>query len=452
MQRTLRNAAIQGLEMLEQRAHLSATISGSVMRDMTGNGLTADDQPLAGSVVKLYKDVNANGKLDSADGAAIASKTSNADGRFKFTGLKKGRYLLQGVAGANQVRTAPVLGDTIAVNAKNANGKYGGRVFDYYVKDFDRSAISNITYTINGTKTVTSLVGNVKENDTVTANFTVAAGKTVKLSLVTYYNPLNGNTGAALQAQRIFDVSTGTFGAGKHSLTVLTPDCYFQIDLVGGPAINKFGPTGSNITYSAQSRLIHAAHGGDSACDDCGCDDHASGRMTGGGSVFLGKNAIGGAEGTRVTHGFQLHCAQPPQDVNNRLEINWSKSSFHLLTLTSVECRETAIVQAPPKSAPIDTLIGAGDGRFNGTFNGRTYKKADAKIEFTLTDGGVSKGEPGRDDTSDYRIVVLDGNQDGVANDPVVVLDTNGPIKLTFGNHQAHKEIAPLAGMASQVL
>ena len=40
-----------------------------------------------------------------------------------------------------------------------------------------------------------------------------------------------------------------------------------------------------------------------------------------------------------------------------------------------------------------------------------------------------------------YRIIVLDGNNDGNANDPVVVLDTKGLVVLTFGNHQAHKEI-----------
>ena len=93
-----------------------------------------------------------------------------------------------------------------------------------------------------------------------------------------------------------------------------------------------------------------------------------------------------------------------------------------------------------------------GDGRFSGTFNGHDYQKAAAKIEFTLTDGGPSKGEPGVDDTSNYKIVVLDGNQDGVANDPLVVLDTKGAVKLTFGNHQAHKEITPLVRAADGVL
>jgi hypothetical protein len=132
--------------------------------------------------------------------------------------------------------------------------------------------------------------------------------------------------------------------------------------------------------------------------------------------------------------------------------VNWNQSKFHLESLTSIECFETAIVQAPPKSAPIDTMQGVGNGRFSGTFNGKNYKMAAAKIEFTLTDGGPTRGEPGIDDTSDYRIIVLDGNMDGVANDPKVVLDTNGSAKLTFGNHQAHKEITPLTRIIDQVL
>ncbi|MEA2709012.1 MAG: serine-aspartate repeat-containing protein [Phycisphaerales bacterium] len=436
------------LESLERRALMAATISGTVVQDVSGNGLSIDDTPLAGVVVKLYSDKNANGTLDASDGAALSSKTSAAGtGAFSFTGLSTGKYLLQETPGANQVRTAPVLSNTIAVNVTKPNATYGSNVFANYVKTFDRTALTNISYTINGTKTVTTLSGNVKEGDVVTANFTVKPGKTVELSLVSYMADAPFSNAGNLQLQLIHDVETGTFGPGAHSLTVVIADCYFQVDFVGGKAINPFGPAGSNILYGAQGRLISAANGGDNPCDHL---DHEIGRMTGGGSIFLKAGNIGGPAGTRVTHGFQLHCAQnsktggPIEDVNNRLEINWNKSKFHLDHLTSVECFDTAIVQAPPKSAPIDTLVGVGIGRFSGTFNGKSYFQVDAKIEFTLTDGGPTKGEPGINDTSDYRIVVLDGNKDGVANDAVVVLDTKGAIKMTFGNHQAHKEITPL--------
>jgi hypothetical protein len=128
--------------------------------------------------------------------------------------------------------------------------------------------------------------------------------------------------------------------------------------------------------------------------------------------------------------------------VNNRLEINWNsnKSKFHLENLSAVQCFETVLVQAPPKSSPIDTLILTGNGRFSGKFNNVDYDKVAARVEATLTDAG----EPGTSDTSDYRVIVLDGNKDGVANDPVVVLDTKGALVLDKGNHQAHLEITPL--------
>jgi hypothetical protein len=440
-------------EALESRRLLAATISGAVLRDISGNGLSGDDTGLGGVTVRLYKDLNANGKLDATDGASISSKVSAAgSGAFSFTGLSTGKYILQDVAGANQVRTWPYLTSTIAVNVTNANGTYGNNKFTNYVKDFSASDLTNISYTIQSggtTKTVTSLQGNVKEGDVVTANFTVKAGKTVEVTLVSYMGdqpiipPNLGN-------QEIFDIQTGKFGPGQHSLTVVIAECYFQVDFVGGKAIVPLGPTGSNILYGVQGRLLSFAVGGDNPCDHG--EEHVEGRMTGGGSVFLKAGAIGGPAGARVTHGFEVHCAHnsktggPIQDVNNRLEINWNsnKSKFHLESLSAVQCFETEIVQAPPKSAPIDTLILTGNGRFSGTFNGKSYDKVAARIEATLTDGGPVKGEPGVDDTSDYRVIVLDGNKDGVANDPVVVLDTKGALKITNGNHQAHLEITPL--------
>jgi hypothetical protein len=263
-----RSTATCTIEPLERRALLAATISGAVLQDITGNGLSGDDKPLAGVTVKLYKDLNANGKLDASDGAAIATKTSAAGtGAFAFTGLNTGKYVLQDVPAGNQVRTWPSVSSTIAVNVTNANGTYANKTFANYVKTFNAADLTNISYTINGTKTVSTLTGNVKEGDTVKVNFTVKAGKTVELSLVAYMADAPFSNPGNLQHQFIADAKTGKFGAGTHSMTVVVPECYFQVDFVGGKVIDKFGPAGSNIFYSAQGRLIGFANGGDNPCE-----------------------------------------------------------------------------------------------------------------------------------------------------------------------------------------
>ena len=169
--------------------------------------------------------------------------------------------------------------------------------------------------------------------------------------------------------------------------------------------------------------------------------------MTGGGSVFLGAGMIGGPVGTRVTHGFQLHCTT---EANNRLEINWGKpnSHFHLDELTEVHCEDTAIIQNPP-DAPIDTMTATGAGRFSGTFNGVKYSKAPATVELVFRDGGPTRGEPGIHDVASYKVTVNAGN--------IVVLNTDGndagdtpdELLLQFGNHQAHYELKRLTSTAS---
>jgi hypothetical protein len=178
----------------------------------------------------------------------------------------------------------------------------------------------------------------------------------------------------------------------------------------------------------------------------CADDVHIPGRMTGGGSVFLETGMIGGPAGTRVTHGFELHCTT---EANNRLEINWGKPNnhFHLAELTEVECLDTNIIQNPP-DAPIDTLIATGVGRFTGSFGGTKYSKAPATVHFVFRDGGPTKGEPGIYDVASYKIQVDGGpvvlNTDGTDADNVP-----DELLLKFGNHQAHYELKRLTTQAS---
>ena len=129
--------------------------------------------------------------------------------------------------------------------------------------------------------------------------------------------------------------------------------------------------------------------------------------MTGGGSIFL-------ADGTRVTHGFELHCNK--NDDPNRLEINWPAggvtNNFHLQTLTSATCSDDPTIAPPPPAAGFDTYVGTGTGTCNGL---------PASISFKLTDAG----EPGTADTAQYTIT-------GACT------LTTPTLLLTFGNHQAH--------------
>jgi hypothetical protein len=132
----------------------------------------------------------------------------------------------------------------------------------------------------------------------------------------------------------------------------------------------------------------------------------AIGRMTGGGSVFT-------ADGTRVTHGFEIHC--DVTDVPNTLEINWAPANnFHMDVLDTAVCTQTPAIQAPP-DAPFDTFKGTGTGKLNGV--------PGATIEFTFVDGG----EPGTKDTAAYLIKDSHGT----------VLSV-GTTFLTKGNQQAH--------------
>jgi uncharacterized repeat protein (TIGR01451 family) len=129
-------------------------------------------------------------------------------------------------------------------------------------------------------------------------------------------------------------------------------------------------------------------------------------RMTGGGSIFT-------ADGTRVTHGFELHCNK--NDDPNNLEINWGtnpENNFHLESLDFVRCSDDPNIVPNPPGASFDTYYARGTGICNGIA---------AAIVWTFTDAG----EPGTADTATYAIT---GG---------CTLNASG--LLTFGNHQAHK-------------
>ncbi len=243
---------------------LTDSLSGTVYNDITGNGLSADDTPESGVVVDLYKDVNGNGVLDASDGSPIATYTTGANGQYSFTNLPAGAYIVAEVTPSGYVETAPALPDyypeTIAngQNITNLN-------FDNYHPC--TTTLQCVTYTLSGggcqTTTVTNLRGATAQGETVTVTFTVPSGSSaMQYTLVSYNAPDSYFNASDASQQTVFQVATGTFGPGTHTLTVTLPTNYYQIDFVCGAAINQLGPAGSNIFYSAQDRLISADNAG----------------------------------------------------------------------------------------------------------------------------------------------------------------------------------------------
>jgi hypothetical protein len=137
------------------------------------------------------------------------------------------------------------------------------------------------------------------------------------------------------------------------------------------------------------------------------------GRMTGGGSVFFGRDPR-----IRVTRGFELHC---DASLPNNLQVNWQGGQkFHLTELTNVVCTEDPTIYQFPPDAPFDTYEGWGIGRLN--------KDDVGEIHFVFVD----YGEPGK---SDLASIVIE-NSSGVE-----VLNVSGLIEV--GNLQAHDDKCP---------
>ncbi len=256
----------------------TATISGVKFLDLTGNGFSADDTPLGGVTIQLYEDMNGDGVLTAADGAPVATTTTGAhDGTFSFT-VTPGTYFVKEVVPTGYIQTgggpngsAGATYYTVTFTGSGATTFTGNNFDDFQVPT---CTPTNVSFCVTNNcyhTTVSDLRGNTQQGDTVTVTFTVTPGMNDTLTLVSYTAPGSSFDSTTAYQQQIFDEATGTFGPGTHSLTVLIPNCYYQIDFVCGQAINvlgpqNYGPDSANIFYTPQDRLLSADNGGTQAC------------------------------------------------------------------------------------------------------------------------------------------------------------------------------------------
>ncbi|MEO6808100.1 MAG: SdrD B-like domain-containing protein, partial [Isosphaeraceae bacterium] len=237
----------------------TGTISGTKFLDVTGNGVSDDDTPLAGT--RIYLDLNNDGTLNNNE----PSMTTGLDGSYSFTGLTPGTYIVREVVTTDYVRTGPALSDNYTVtlgagNESTDNDFTNAETCDEVLQSYSFKVIRP-----DGSSFTTSnLRGKVPQGSTVQVTFTIPSNAQAHpYTLVSYTAPEGTFVAGHASQQVIFDQATGTFQPGQtYTLTVQVPNSYFQVDFVCGQAIDQLGPAGSNIFYTPQNRLISADNGG----------------------------------------------------------------------------------------------------------------------------------------------------------------------------------------------
>lgn len=376
---TLNGAATDQGGSAEQITIIANTsISGTKYLDITGNGFSSDDTGLGGVTIQLYVDKNNSGAYNTGD-TLYASVTTTSDGSYSFSNLPAGHYLVKEVVPTGYVRTGPALTDTYAVTVSTGDTKTG---YDFdNAETCDLSDFCNVYYIINGHTKVTDLRGQTHQGDTVTAYFTYRGSENNHpVTLVSYDAPTATFDANNAYLQQIYQSKTILAQTGKsYSITVVIPDCYYQVDFVCGYAIDTFGPANSNIFFSPQNRLISADNGGTTAC-------------------FCGTSSISGTVFA---------------DANNDGDIDANESGIKnvIVTLTGVnDLGQTVYATDTTDSDGFYQFTGLRDGKYTVTETQPTAYK-DGKDSLGTVDGNTD-GTLGNDVFSN--VLISGGNQTGI--------------------------------------
>jgi hypothetical protein len=359
------------LETLEDRRVLSSTasIGGHVLVDPTGNGLFQNTTAQSGVKVELFADTNKNGVLDGAD-RLVTSRYTAADGSYSFGSLAAGGYFVREIAPGGFVRLVPTTQSYFTVGLADGQSVTGEDFVNFH--KLDTSVVTNVSFTItapNGTTTtVTNLRGQTVSGDTVTVNFTIAAGSSpTVVSFAAYDAPGSSfNAGTASQ-QVLVEDSTGTFGPGQYSLSVVVPNDFYQIDFVVGNAIDRFGPAGSNLFYSAEGRLVSADNGGTQA--------QAASMLSG---TVVDSNGVGLQSVEIILKGTN--------DLGQTVNVTVYTDKFGNYTFTGLRPGTYAIAPAP---VPDYTFSTATSGAYSGITVGNGTSATGYNFTEVLVNGGI---------------------------------------------------------------
>ncbi|MBJ7596238.1 MAG: hypothetical protein JF886_15525 [Candidatus Dormibacteraeota bacterium] len=205
----------------------------TVFRSQSGTNLAAGRHTLAVDVPACYFQV------DFVRGAVIAHLGPQGSNNFYNA---QGRLIASANGGSKSCSAGGTGGTTDSVCASSS------------------PQLSDVSFLLGGSKTVSNLRGQAAAGEIVKATFTVPANCSMQLSLASYTAPLPYFTTASAPQQTLFDSQTGTFTGGVHSMSITLPTCMYQVDFVHGAVLSHFGPD------FYEGRLISADNGGTTSC------------------------------------------------------------------------------------------------------------------------------------------------------------------------------------------
>src|SRR6185503_12633662 len=83
-----------------------AALGGRLWEDLTGNGISTDDAPIQGRIIRLFQD-NGDHVFNAATDPLVTTDTTRRDGNYAFKNLSAGAYFLQQELPAGWGQTAP---------------------------------------------------------------------------------------------------------------------------------------------------------------------------------------------------------------------------------------------------------------------------------------------------------------------------------------------------------
>lgn len=191
------------VEMLENRKLMAndlAAITGISYNDLTNNGLTGDDQRLAGVTIQLFSDTNTNGTFDVGTDTLEQSTTTNAQGVYRFDNLLAGTYFTRQTSPSGFVQLPGTSVATITVTPTQAQGAAGTLIDSY------NTTTQSVTAADPGAST---------DNSALAATEALGGERDLSVALTSIASSLQISSNGTVAGVLVFDASSGATGSRR---------------------------------------------------------------------------------------------------------------------------------------------------------------------------------------------------------------------------------------------